>query len=788
MKQFQLETKTDPNTGLTEEQAAKAPHNTTHDSGIKPVGEIVREHVFTYFNLVNMILAVLIALTGSWRNLMFMGVVVGNTVIGLFQELRSRRALMKLQILSQNKSMVLRSGKQMEIPTDQIALGDILILSQGDQVPVDGVLVSGSIQVNESLLTGESDDIDKTDGSSIYSGCYVTMGKGKMQAAAVGENTYMDSILKEARRSRPYPSQLRDSLNRIIHFSTRILFPAGILLFGKMMLVSHTPWKEAILSTSASLIGMIPEGLVILTSVALAVSVAKLARQYVLVHELYCIETLARVNVLCLDKTGTITSGDMHVDSLVPMGDLDAADCRQVLANMFAALEDQNATAKAIREYCRGEAVTEVPVNVFPFSSTTKFSGTAFQDETWIAGAYSFIFEHPDPKVEKQIDEYASQGIRVLVLARGPVMEKLEKGDYKLEALILIEDELRKDVNKILSYFESQDVDLKVISGDNPATVAAIAKRAGITGKAYDMTQVSTEELPQAVKEGSIFGRVTPEQKRDMVLALKSQGNTVAMTGDGVNDVLALREADCSIAMGTGTQAARAVASIVLLKDQFDVMPGILNEGRRVINNIQRTASLFLVKTLFSFGLSILTLFWLSEYPFHPIQLTLISFLGVGLPSFVLTLEPNYARVTGNFLLNVLSRAIPGASCVILLVIITRVFSPWLQIDQEQFSTIMTWLAGINALSVLVYTCKPMTKLRLALCILMVCAFFGAMFFMPGLYEVVSLPKNLALYTAIAGACIPFFLKWSFSLPWQKRLSRFRKGMDKPMGRLSQRL
>lgn len=765
--------KTDPETGLSNAQAAAALKNTDESSSIKPVSVIIREHVFTFFNLLNLVLAGLVVLTGSWRNLLFMGVVIGNTLIGLYQELHSRKILSRLAIISQAKFHVLRESRIEQIPADEIALGDVLILEQGNQVPVDGVLLSGALQVNESALTGEQDDIDKEPGDPVSSGCFVTAGKAKMQVTAVGSETWLHKVTQEARRSRRYPSQLRDSLNQIIHFCTIILIPTGVLLFLKMILISHTALNSAILAAVASMVGMIPEGLVILTSVALAVSSARLAKEYVLVQELYCIETLARVSVLCLDKTGTITTGNMKVQDVIAENGFDRDECVEAISSLYHALDDQNATATALREWTKDVPVKKKAENVFPFSSSNKFSGAAFSDCTWIAGAYSFVFEKEDPEILKQIESYAKEGIRVLVLARAPKMEKLKKGNYELAALILIQDEIRPDAPEILSYFEKQDVRLKIISGDMPATVAALAARAGVKGKSFDMSSFdpNKDRLQQIMQDYSIFGRVTPEQKREMVLALKQNGETVAMTGDGVNDVLALKEADCSIAMGTGTQAARSVASLVLLKDQFGALPSILMEGRRVINNIQRTASLFLVKTLFSFGLSVMTLFFLSRYPFQPIQLTLVSFLGVGFPSFVLTLEPNHARVEGNFLVNVLSRAIPGALCVIVMVMLTKIVSGFLNISPEQFSTIATWAAGFNALWVLYFISLPLTTMRKVLLGAMTVCFFFAMIFLSSLFEISVLSWQQYAYVALLACAIPFFLSKMFDLNWKRMLS-----------------
>lgn len=779
MEKLQIEHATNPDTGLHDSEVNQALKNEIESTTTKSYKSIFLEHTFTFFNILNFILAALVIYTGSWRNMLFMVTVICNMVIGLIQEIRSKRVLDKLALIHQQKSLVLREGKEIRIPMDQIAMGDILILESGDQIPTDGVLVSGMVQVNESMLTGESDNVDKDPGDSLYSGCFVTAGKCKMQVVRVGHETYMYSVLQEARRSKRYPSQLRDALQTIIKYCTIFLVPAGILLFIRGFFISGYGLNESILSMTASMIGMIPEGLVILTSIALAVSSVKLARKEVLVQELYCIETLARVDVLCLDKTGTITQGTMRVAGMDLQPDVNSHEMLQILSNYYGSSDDDNVTAKAIREYVHVVHPNAKSDQVFPFSSSAKCSGVTFGDTTYLIGAYSFMFETEDPEITKKIQSYASKGIRVLAVAKAKKLETLEKGNYELLGLILIEDVIRPNAAKILEYFREQDVTIKIISGDMPETVAAIAKEAGVSGEFIDMGKFaedpahhSPEALQEVMQKYTIFGRVTPEQKRDMVKALKSSGHTVAMTGDGVNDVMALKEADCSIAMGSGTQAARSIASLVLLEDQFAALPSILMEGRRVINNVQRTSSLFLVKTIFSFGISLLTIFWLSIYPFEPIQLTLVSSLGVGIPAFFLTLEPNYDRVTGNFLANVFGRAIPGGICVISTVIVTKLFAGLLQADQEALSTICTILAGINSFVVLFVVCNPLTKLRKVLLGTMILLFAGAILLIPGVFSMTRLTFIQLVFVIAVSAFIPIYLGWLRSLNWPHLLER----------------
>lgn len=767
---IEVKSYTDKETGLTSNQALSHKKNTLEASVSKTYIKILKEHVFTFFNMINVGLAVLVIFTGSYRNMLFMLVVIFNMIIGLIQEIRSKHKLDKLALVHQQKIHVLRDGTISRISVDQIVEDDILIIKSGDQVPCDGVLREGSIECDESMLTGESDAIEKFENDKILSGSIVISGQAKMQVITVGEDTYAHSILKHAKREKRYPSQLRDSIQTIIRYSTIILIPAGILLFLKQFLLDPSHLNDAILSTVAAVVGMIPEGLVLLTSIALSVGVMKLAQKNVLVQELYCIETLARVDTLCLDKTGTITEGKMKVIQIDT--DHDISMIQQILANIFSSLQDDNSTAKAIREYVSNVEPTQITKDIIPFSSTRKACGAVFQNTKYILGAYSFIIQKQDPKIKKKLSEYGNKGYRTLILARSNSTDHQLYGDFEVLAFILIQDVLRKDAHKILSYFKEQEVDLKIISGDDEKTVSALAKEAGVTGKSIDMTDV--QDVQQVIEDYAIFGRVTPEQKKEMIIALKEKGHTVAMTGDGVNDVMALKEADCSIAMGSGSEAAKKIASLVLLNDQFKALPSILHEGRCVINNIQRTSSLFLVKTLFSFGLSLLTLIWLSEYPFQPIQLTLISTLATGLPSFILTLEPNASKVEGNFLINVFSRALPGAICVVVSVALTSVLIPILNANSEQFSTICTCIAGFNALCVLTGACIPFTRLRQLLVICMATIFAIAIFFFHSFFYIVYLDFTQIIFVLIVCFTIPFIQSF-LNLWFKKRLQLHRK-------------
>lgn len=712
--------------------------NTVEPIISKSYREIIQQHVFTLFNGINIVLAIFVFFTGSYRNMLFMITVILNMFIGLFQEIRSKHMLDKLSLLNQAKIHILKENQEVEVYIQDVEEKDILVLHAGDEVCCDGHILSGSIECNESMLTGESDAIYKKENDTLLSGSFVVSGKCYMMADKVGQDTYSYSILKHAKRFKRYPSQLRDSIDTIIKWCTYILIPLGCALFIKQII--KTNYTTATLNTVAAVVGMIPEGLVFLTSVALAISSFKLAKQDVLVQELYCIETLARTDTLCLDKTGTLTQGKLSVCHVEALEKVDG-----IIGDMMQALPDDNATAIALRNYFKMQNHNKV-ISYVPFSSQRKYSSVIFEDGEYKLGAYSYIANRLDVNVQNRIEEYTKQAMRVVVLM---------KNDFVL-AYICLRDELRTDAKDTLNFFKKQGVDIKLISGDDPKTVQALAKKAGFESESIDMSCV--QDVESVVDSYSIFGRVTPEQKKELVLALKKRNKTVAMTGDGVNDVLALKEADCSIAMGSGSQACKSVASLVLLKDQMNALPVILYQGRCVINNIQRTASLFLVKTLFSIGLSLLTLVCLKNYPFKPIQLTLISALATGIPSFILTLEPNGSIVKGNFLKNVFSKAIPGAACVILSVIGVSIVGHFVPVSPSQYSTMCTILAGVNALVVLIRVCVPMTALRKILVIVMCSIFLCAMVLFKHFFYIVNLTWYQVVYVVINVCLIPYIL------------------------------
>ncbi len=757
-----------------EERIQKGFMNTQETNITKSYKEIFRDNIFTLFNLINAILAGLIIFIGSFKNLLFLGVVISNLVIGIFQEIRAKRVLDKLSLITQPYLDVLRNGKIVQLHMEKLVLDDVMFLKSGSQVCADCVVKEGKVEVNESLLTGESDSIVKNTGDTLYSGSFVISGNAKVQVTHVGNDSYAQSILSDAKVFRKHKSQLRDSINFIIKTTGIIIIPVGILLFTKQYFISDATFADAIVSTVAALIGMIPEGLVLLTSIALAVGAINLARRQTLVQELYCIETLARVDTLCLDKTGTITEGNMRVEdvlTLIPH----AYPTEEILANMMEVLSDDNATAQAIRSYAPKPSHLYTASSFLSFSSARKYSAVTFEGKgTYILGAYEFICDHCDEELRKMIIEQSSLGNRVLVLAHNDqkiVRDSISKQN-DIIALLILSDPIRQEAPATLDYFLSQGVDLKIISGDDPKTVCAISRKAHLKGyeNFIDMSSISDDEIPRIVNRYTIFGRVSPIQKKLLIKALKNHKHVTAMIGDGVNDVMALKEADCSISVAQGSEAAKNIANLVLLDNNFANMPRIVDEGRRVINNIQRAASLFLVKTTFSTILSILTLFFISRYPFEPIQLTLISSLTIGIPSFFLALEANHARVEGNFLLNVLGRALPGALCVVLSIIYVNIISMFIMpIPQDNMSTMCVILTGTSSLIVLYRVCHPFTTKRLCIFLTMSIGFTLAIIFMPKLFSLVRLSYMQFLFTIIAMVIIPIAMDFFFRCgKWMK--------------------
>ena len=694
------------------------------DAGVRTrsVRQIVRENTLTLFNAINVILAVFVLITGSYKNMLFMVVIVCNTLIGIVQEIRSKRTTDRLSIVASSKASVLRDGALVELPLDALVRDDIIELGRGDQIPADSVVVKGSCDVNESLLTGESTLVKKRPGDELMSGSYLNAGTVRARVVHVGAENYAAKISAEAKQHKAVNSEIMNSLNSIIKFVSFIILPLGALLFARQHFLTGTETNEAILSTVSALVGMIPEGLILLTSTVLAVAVVRLAKSRVLVQQLYCIETLARVDTLCLDKTGTITTGKMEVAAVCPVPGVPQTMVDMAFASIARADEDPNETAQAIVEHFAGaDAAVLHASRVVPFSSDKKWSGAVFDDgSAYVMGAGQFILGDALSAVADQQNELAADA-RVLLLAQVDGFD--EEGDIvgapKPLGFIAIHDQIRATAAQTVRYFKEQGVDLKVISGDDPRTVSGIAAKVGVP-RAEDYvdatTLVTDDDIAAAIERYSVFGRVKPEQKKAFVVALQAKGHIVAMTGDGVNDTLALKQADCSVAMAAGSDAARNVAQLVLVDNDFAAMPKVVAEGRRSINNLQRSASLFLVKTLLSMTLAVVFVFLPWQYPFQPIQMTLISAFTIGLPSFVLALEPNKDRIKGRFLENVVVKSIPGAICAVLTILIVNVVGyNVLRIDYEHVSTLCVLLTAWIGALLIVRLSVPFTPIRAAL-------------------------------------------------------------------------
>ena len=694
------------------------------DAGVRTrsVRQIVRENTLTLFNAINVILAVFVLITGSYKNMLFMVVIVCNTLIGIVQEIRSKRTTDRLSIVASSKASVLRDGALVELPLDALVRDDIIELGRGDQIPADSVVVKGSCDVNESLLTGESTLVKKRPGDELMSGSYLNAGTVRARVVHVGAENYAAKISAEAKQHKAVNSEIMNSLNSIIKFVSFIILPLGALLFARQHFLTGTETNEAILSTVSALVGMIPEGLILLTSTVLAVAVVRLAKSRVLVQQLYCIETLARVDTLCLDKTGTITTGKMEVAAVCPVPGVPQTMVDMAFASIARADEDPNETAQAIVEHFAGaDAAVLHASRVVPFSSDKKWSGAVFDDgSAYVMGAGQFILGDALSAVADQQNELAADA-RVLLLAQVDGFD--EEGDIvgapKPLGFIAIHDQIRATAAQTVRYFKEQGVDLKVISGDDPRTVSGIAAKVGVP-RAEDYvdatTLVTDDDISAAIERYSVFGRVKPEQKKAFVVALQAKGHIVAMTGDGVNDTLALKQADCSVAMAAGSDAARNVAQLVLVDNDFAAMPKVVAEGRRSINNLQRSASLFLVKTLLSMTLAVVFVFLPWQYPFQPIQMTLISAFTIGLPSFVLALEPNKDRIKGRFLENVIVKSIPGAVCAVLTILIVNVVGyNVLRIDYEHVSTLCVLLTAWIGALLIIRLSVPFTPIRAAL-------------------------------------------------------------------------
>ncbi|MCH3972097.1 MAG: HAD-IC family P-type ATPase [Oscillospiraceae bacterium] len=717
------------------------------------VNQIIRKNIITPFNILNLVLGALVFSVGSYKNMLFMGVMVCNTVVGCFQEIRAKRTIDKLSLISAPKAHVLRDGKLWDVPVAKIVLDDIVQLTTGNQICSDCVIADGTCEVNESLITGESDPILKQPGDHLLSGSFIVSGTCRAQVEHVGRDNYAAKITGSAKYVKKTNSEIMKSINLIIRIIGFALIPVGLALFYKETVLSHSTYAQAIVSTVAALVGMVPEGLVLLTSIVLASSVVRLSFRNALVQELYSIETLARVDTICLDKTGTITEGTMQVDEMEPLtNQFTPEQLADAVAAVTHTLHDSNPTAEAMKEKYPNDPGWESQSAV-PFSSARKWSGVYFaQRGTYVVGAGEFILGNRFDTLRAKADAAAKKGQRVLLLAHStqPFGDdgRTLPTDIEPIALLFLSDRIRKSARETLQYFADQNVNLKVISGDNAVTVANIAEKAGLehADRWVDATTLQTEEdIRKAVKKYTIFGRVTPQQKLQIVKALKADGHTVAMTGDGVNDVLALKESDCSIAMASGSDAARTVSQIVLLDSDFASMPHIVAEGRRSINNLQRSSSLFLIKAFFSTILAVCFIFIQSRYPFQPIQFTLLNALAIGFPSFVLSLEPNRERVHGSFMRNIIKKAIPGTLTMVFSVLLLEAVNFYVQLPYDQLSTTAVVLMAFTMLMILFRVCMPFNGKHVLLFVSMCVLFLLAYIFCGSIFSLTPLNASMLL-------------------------------------------
>ncbi len=738
--------------GLTsaqvEDRMERGLGNEEVDASSRTVKDIIVGNICTYFNLIFLILTVLLCLVGAFRNLTFLPVILANTLIGIIQEIRAKRVLDKMNMLAAPKTSVLRDGAVVTVPSQELVRDDIVEFHAGAQIPADARVVSGEVLMNESLLTGESDVITKRPGDELISGSFVVAGECRAQLTAVGEESYISKLTLEAKAMKTgEQSQMMRSLNRLLKVVGVAIIPIGIALFCQSYFLTDETVKKSVVSTVAAVVGMIPEGLYLLTSVALAVSSIRLARKRVLLHDMKSIETLARVDVLCVDKTGTITENTMSVRNLIPVVSSDELEC--LVGDFAAAMSNDNATMEAIKEYFTKQT-NRKPLHVTPFSSAVKYSAVMFEDGTYVLGAPEMVLREDYAAYEEEIETHTAKGYRVLVFGRcmenaeasgeSQVQSELQSADSSSGksirdrlfhrkqlvdcpadgrpltvpveplAYVLLANPIREAAPETFAYFEEQGVEIKVISGDNPLTVAEAAKEAHIMGaeRYVDARTLQTEEeIDRAMREYTVFGRVTPDQKRLFVKALKNQGHTVAMTGDGVNDVLALKDADCSVAMASGSEAAVEASQVVLLDSDFSCMPQVVLEGRRVVNNIERSASLFLVKNIFSILLSVFSLISVMTYPLEPSQISLVSMFTIGIPGFFLALEPNKERIRGSFLPNVLIKALPAALTDLIAVAALAVFGETFGVDSTDISTAATILLGIVGFMILYKIGRP---------------------------------------------------------------------------------
>ncbi|MCD8148604.1 MAG: HAD-IC family P-type ATPase [Clostridiales bacterium] len=765
--------------GLSDEEIARRKSggwdNRADESPAKSVREIIRDNVCTYFNLIFVILAVLLCAVQSFANLLFFPIIVINTLIGIVQELRAKRAMEEMSMLGAPKAVAVRNGKPVTVIAEELVRDDIVIFTAGSQVCADAVVVSGSARVNEALLTGESDEVEKTTGDSLISGSFVVSGECRARLTEVGADSYISKLTREAKAMETgEQSEMMRSLNRMLKIVGFALIPIGIVLFVQSFAVNHEDVRTSIATAVAAMVGMIPEGIYLLTSIAMAISATRLAKRRVLLHNMKSIETLARVDVLCVDKTGTITENHMEVRDLIPAkglqpGNLAAIERR--IGDFARAMGNDNATMAAVKSYFLDHAGREAK-KVLPFSSRVKYSAVIFEDGCYVLGAPEFVLGDCFAECSAEIADFAARGYRVLVFAccDEVVSGELPKGKITPLAYILLSNPVRESATGTFAYFERNGVEVKVISGDTPLTVSEAAQEAGIKNaeRCVDARMLNTsEDIDQAMREYTVFGRVTPEQKREFVRSLKAQGHTVAMTGDGVNDILALKDADCSVAMASGSEAAAHVAQMVLLDSDFSCMPDVVMEGRRVVNNIQNSSSLFLVKNIFSFFLALFSALLSITYPLEPKQLFLISFFLIGVPAFFLAFLRNKAEIKEHFLSNILFRSLPAGVTDVIVVLAVVFLGKWQNISSDEIATAATALLVMVSAIVLIQVCRPFWPVKVGICILCFAGVAAGSYYFPILFGLVKMSGScLLLLIPVMGAVIPLLWILTKGVKW----------------------
>lgn len=763
-------------TGLTDEEVRQRVEegltNRADISTDKTTKEIVISNVFTYFNLIFLVITILLIMVGSFRNLTFLPIIIGNTVIGIVQEIRAKKTLEKMSLLNAPRADVIRNGSVKQISTEELVKDDVILLTAGKQICADAVVISGNIQVNESLLTGEADEVEKTEGSTLMSGSFVVSGECYARLEKVGNESYISKLSLEAKSmGGKEQSEMIRSINLIVKWVGIVIIPIGLILFWQSHFVNGESITKSVTSTVAAIIGMIPEGLYLLTTVALALSTMKLARKKVLLHDMKSIETLARVDVLCVDKTGTITEPDMKLKEIFLCENsgadgtqtaLTLDELKSLILDYANASVDNNATMLALKAYAADtltnntSALHRTAVSQQAFSSSLKYGSVTFSDGTYLLGAPEFIMHEDFARIEEEIIPYADKGDRVLLFARydGENVENGINGSVTPLGFVALANPIRANAVKTFEYFKSQGVAIKVISGDNPRTVSRIAIQAGIESAEsfVDAATLDTEDkIADAVNKYTVFGRVTPKQKKQLVKALQAKGHTVAMTGDGVNDILAMKDADCSVAMASGSEAAAQAAQVVLLDSDFAHMPDVVYEGRRVVNNIQRSASLFLVKNIFSLLLSLFSVILMVTYPLEPAQVSLISMFTIGVPGFLLALEQNKDRIKGHFITNVMLKALPGGLTDVIAVGALVVCGEVFCISDASIGTIATLVLSVVGFMILFKISEPLNGMKYAVIIGNIAGLVFSGFFLKKLFALTDLSNICILLMIVFG-------------------------------------